>query len=91
MKALPSLLLRATERYKALVKDLGSTLQRDVAQARHHLKTLLGTINLVPQPEGHLVAKLRHNREGIAHLTYGNDCKIILVAGAGFEPAAFRL
>jgi site-specific DNA recombinase len=90
-KELPCLLPRAAERYRALVKDLGSTLQRDVAQARHHLKTLLGTINLVPQPEGHLVAELRHNREGIAHLTYGNDWKILLVAGAGFEPAAFRL
>jgi len=90
-KELPTLLPRATERYKALVKDLGNTLQRDVAQARHHLKTLLGSINLMPQPEGHLVAELRHDRESIARLTYGNDWKILLVAGAGFEPAAFRL
>ena len=60
-------------------------------QARQHLKTLVGPIKLQPRPEGYLEAELTQNVEGLLQLTHGNAMYIRLVAGAGFEPAAFRL
>ena len=87
---LPNMLPRAIERYKGFLSDLGGTLQRDVAQARQHIKTLVGPIKLTPKPEGYLEAELTKNREAIL-LSLGNSNYIRLVAGAGFEPAAFRL
>lgn len=89
-QSLPDLLPKAAERYKTLVADLVNVLQRDVVKARQLLKTLLGNIILMPTTEGYLQAKLTNSFE-VVRLTLRNSNYIRLVAGAGFEPAAFRL
>ncbi len=109
------MLPQATERYQWLAANLRETMQRDTAQAREHLRTLIGVVMLLPQPEGHLAAGLQRNFEGLISLATGSKLrvkcfadslaslagggegagdasfKVCLVAGAGFEPAAFRL
>ena len=91
MKVLPGSLPRTSERYKTLVHDLGKTLERDVAQSRQYLKTLVGSIKLGPKPEGYLEAELTQSHEGLFQLTHGNVMYIRMVAGTGFEPVTFGL
>ena len=109
---LATMLPGAIERYKALVSHLQPTLNRDAPVARQHLQALVGTVKLVPVPEGHLVATVQRSFEGLISLATGSKLRVNwlvgggdtaldaaegeafkarLVAGAGFEPAAFRL
>ena len=88
---LPNSLPRDVERYKSFMRDLSGVLNRDVTAARQHIKTIVGTIKLQPKPEGYLEAEITRNREALIQLTHGNTMHIGMVAGAGFEPAAFRL
>ncbi len=84
----------AAQRYKRLVADLGKALQTDIGYARECLKSLLGAVKLVPASSGgFLEAELHHNPDGLMRLALQGDfgLKARVVAGAGFEPAAFRL
>jgi site-specific DNA recombinase len=83
---------QAVERYHALVNDLPNTLARDIGRARAQLRTLLGDIKLNPAGD-HLEAELCGSFEGLMTLTASNAArvKVKMVAGAGFEPATFRL
>ena len=89
--AITTVLPNMAERYRAMVCSLGKTLYADVGQARECLKALMGQIRLLPTPNGCLEAELRHNTEGFIKLALGDALKVRMVAGAGFEPAAFRL
>ena len=105
-RALPN----AVERYMALASNLRATLQVDAPLARQHLRALVGSVKLLPAPEGHLVASVQRSLEGLISLASGSKVngvasgrgsnfnaheddalKARVVAGAGFEPAAFRL
>lgn len=72
---------RAVERYKRFMHDLGEVLYRKVAAARQHIKTLVGSIQLQPKPEGYLEAELRRNLEALIQPTHGNKMQIGMVAG----------
>jgi predicted ATP-dependent protease len=66
-----TVLPHAAERYRAMVKNLGRTLSTDVAQAREHIKGLLGYIRLVPSAGGSfLEAELRHSAEGLLKMSH---------------------
>lgn len=86
-----TLLPDAKARYKALTDNLAATLTRNVPQAREYLKTLIGSVKLIPQPEGYLIAELQQNPAGLVALAGMEKLKFDLVAGAGFEPTTFRL
>jgi site-specific DNA recombinase len=91
---LTTVLPNAGERYRTLVKKLGETLYTDVPHARQCLKAALGLVRLIPSKAGgYLEAELRHNPEGLMLLALEKDAglKVRVVAGAGFEPATFRL
>ena len=82
----------AIDRYKQVLGNLRNTIQSDTAEARHHLKTLIGDVKLFPHPEGYLEAEIQRSMDGLLAMAVGNEkLKVCLVAGAGFEPAAFRL
>lgn len=86
-----ALLPRAAGQYRALLKNLRDTLQRDSAQARQCLKTLVGDIRLLPQGKV-LFAELQRSVDGLISLAArGGPLNIRLVAGVGFEPTTFRL
>ena len=82
----------AVQRYTAMLEDLASTLQRDVARARYQLKELLGTVRMHPR-DGYLEAELTGSFGGLLSLAseQGRQTKINLVAGTGFEPVTFGL
>ena len=75
---------RAAEHYKALVGNLRKTLQRDVTHARQCLKTLVGSVRLLPHVGGYLQAELRHSAEGLISLAKEKALNIVMVAGARF-------
>ena len=82
----------AADRYKQMVGRLQETLQKDTEAAHQHLKTLIGTVKLHPNVSGeYLEAEVQYSVEGLLTLAVGEKFKVDLVAGAGFEPAAFRL
>jgi DNA invertase Pin-like site-specific DNA recombinase len=93
------ILPRALERYERLVGNLESVAMADVAHAREQIRALTGgEIKLVPTPDGHLEAELTGDYGGVLRLAGTADHnplrtndEINLVAGAGFEPAAFGL
>lgn len=59
----------AAKRYRKILADLRGTLQTDISPARQCLKTLLGSVRLVPSASGdHLEAELHHNPEGFLSL-----------------------
>ena len=70
------MLPQATERYQQLAANLRETMQRDTAQAREHLRTLIGVVKLLPQPEGHLAAGLQRNFEGLISLATGSKLRV---------------
>ena len=93
-EVLTATLPQAAKRYKKLVADLKSTLEANTSHARQCLKTLLGTIRLIPSATGRfLEAELRHSPEGLLRLALQDNIgfKVRMVAGTGFEPVTFRL
>ena len=92
-EALTSTLPDAAKRYRKIVSNLGMALESDISHARRCLESLLGSIRLIPSSTGrHLEAELRHNPDGLVKLALNKEkFKVRLVAGAGFEPATFRL
>ena len=95
-------LARAHERYRAIVENLSSEAIEDVPAAPRCVSALLGgDIKLFPMPEGHLEAEVRGDYAGLVRLISespaglaggaGSGSQLSLVAGAGFEPATFRL
>ncbi len=91
-KARPPPGQNAIDLSEAKRQGLPNTLARDVGRARAQLKTLFGDIKLTPAGD-HLEAELSGSFEGLLTLTASNAArvKIQVVAGAGFEPATFRL
>jgi hypothetical protein len=61
VESVATMLPRAAERYRELVANLETVVQRDVARARTHVAALLGggEIKLVPASDGFLDAELR--------------------------------
>ena len=93
-EALATALPDAAQRYRKLMANLGGALERDTGRAREGLKTLLGFVRLIPASSGgFLEAEIRRSPEGLMRLALQENIefKARLVAGAGFEPAAFRL
>ncbi|MGH7182780.1 MAG: hypothetical protein ACREJN_12485, partial [Nitrospiraceae bacterium] len=78
-----TLLPRATERYHALVNNLGGLSQRHMTQAREQIRELVGEIRLVPTKDGSLEAVLTGRYAGVLKLVGLNN----MVAGEGFEPS----
>lgn len=82
---------RAVDRYKKIVDYLPTALQRDVIQARHQIKSLLGDkIILNPVQESYLEAELIGNYAGLITMASNNSLKIkekvFYMPGGGFEP-----
>ena len=81
----------AEARYRQLVMNFERLNQRNIAQARQELSTLLGgEIRLMPTADGVLEAHLTGHYEGLLKLAVGLELKN-LVAGEGFEPSTFGL
>jgi site-specific DNA recombinase len=88
------------EVYRRKVEKLTQTLNREGlrAEAAETLRSMIQAIRLIPEEEG-LAIELVGELAGILALTneksprpYGPGARqLTLVAGAGFEPAAFRL
>jgi site-specific DNA recombinase len=90
--------------YRQKVGDLADALRTPEAQAdaNQSLRKLIDKIVLTPQPQGYSI-DLHGDLAGILTLASGKSNKtacaglaeavsqVSLVAGAGFEPAAFRL
>ncbi len=93
-RAIVTALPNAVVRYRALIDNLDTTLQRDIDRARHQLRTLLGEIKLHPT-DGHLEAELSGDFERLltlaAYESGKTKVKLNVVAGTGFEPVTFGL
>jgi site-specific DNA recombinase len=77
----------AMERYRASVEHLGNIRPEQLAEARIQLKEITGgAIKLTPFDGEGLAAEVRGDYANLIAKS-----SIMLVAGAGFEPAAFRL
>ena len=87
-----AMLPRALDRYRAMLDDITAVLSRDVARARTHLKDLLGEVRLHPAGHG-LEAELAGDWSKVLSPASGElaRLKVLMVAGAGFEPATFGL
>ncbi len=86
-----TLLPRAVDRFQKMVNDLENVSQMEVNQIRNKISALIGgKITLKPDDTGHLAADVQGDYLGLMQAI---DVKgqNLLVAGAGFEPAAFRL
>ena len=86
------------DRYGAMAFNLETFAARDVTKARNMIKALVGGhITLRPTGRGGLKAELRGDYGGLIQLvaehpgTRAGASKVRMVAGAGFEPATFRL
>ena len=96
---IPKVLPDAVERFKALVADFENVAMRDVSRARTQIKKLVGgSVTLHPTDEGYLEAEMRGDYAGLIRLIAESPGskrtearELSLVAGAGFEPATFRL
>ena len=100
---MPRLLPNLAELYRVQVAGLQEALSgEDAAAAREHIRALVNEIQLVPSPtdpkaahrievRGHLAAMLALGSGQSASAAMQVEKQIKLVAGAGFEPAAFRL
>ena len=75
-------------RFKELLADLDSALNKDTGRARVLLKDLLGEIRLVPE-DGGVYAEIQNRADRL--LMAAGAVSITVVAGAGFEPATFGL
>ena len=90
---IPTLLPRATDRFRALIDNLEGVTQAQVARARTNIKALVGgEISLIPMEGGYLEAELRGNYAGLIRLANqspggkaGGGSKLSVVAGAGFD------
>jgi hypothetical protein len=82
--------LRAAERYRALVQDLGALAQKHIAQTRELIRKLVGEIRLAPTTDGYLEAVMPAPSEGALKLVIGGKLNN-LVAGEGIEPSTFGL
>ncbi len=99
LDGIPTLLPRATDRFHALINDLESVTQAQIARARTNIKALVGgEISLIPMEGNYLEAELCGDYAGLVRLANespggqaGAGRKLSVVAGAGFEPATFRL
>ncbi|MCH7502753.1 MAG: hypothetical protein IIA10_05300 [Proteobacteria bacterium] len=93
LDALPDLVPALVERWRALVADFEGLASNPNAEpgeldtARSHLHALLGQVTLMPI-DGVLWAHPSLKAKG---LTEASPLPLILVAGAGFEPATFGL
>ena len=88
-----AMLPRALDRYRAMLDDINAVLSRDVARARTHLKDLLGEVRLHPAGHG-LEAELDADWSKVISPANSGELarlKVLLVAGAGLEPATFGL
>ena len=90
------LLPKIADSYRALIDNIGASVQRDIARARTDLRRVLGdAIRLLPSESGDfLEAKVSLARERLIRLaanSLNNNEKYNVVAGAGFEPATFGL
>lgn len=64
--------LKNVDRYRALVANLGTTAQLDVARARAQIKTLVrGRVTLHPTPDGYLEAEMAGDPAGLLKLAAG--------------------
>ena len=86
------------DRYASMAFNLETFAARDVTKARNMIKALVGGhITLRPTGRGGLEAELRGDYGGLIQLvaerpsTRAGASKVRMVAGAGFEPATFRL
>ena len=87
-----AMLPRALDRYRAMLGDLAGVLGRDVDRARAQLRQLLRDIRLHPAGRS-LEAEISADWFGALSLA-GTDparLKVLMVAGAGFEPTTFGL
>jgi site-specific DNA recombinase len=87
-----AMLPRALDRYRTMLGDLAGVLGRDVDRARAQLRQLLGDIRLHPAGRG-LEAEISADWFGALSLA-GTDparLKVLMVAGAGFEPTTLGL
>ena len=99
LDSIPTLLPRATDRFRELINDLEGATQAQVARARNNIKALVGSeINLIPMEGNYLEAELRGDYAGLVALTKQSPSgkaragsKLSVVAGVGFEPTTFRL
>jgi hypothetical protein len=89
-KNIETILPRAVDRYRAMLDDLGNTLQREVVRARNQIKALVdGEVRLVPTKAGGLDAELSGNYLGLLSLakkdpgtSRSGALQLSLVAGA---------
>ena len=82
---------RAMERFRALVADLGRLAEHDVIRARNEIRKLVGDVTMTPDGEV-LVAEIdRAHVAGALLNAAGSPLQMVMVAGAGFEPATFGL
>ena len=88
---LANYLPKAKVRYRSLLDSLRETLSRDIAEARECLKTLLGVIRMIPQPEGYLAAELQQSFEGMLKVLGGEGLKVRMVAGTRSDSNLFDL
>ncbi len=99
LEFIPKVLPDAVERFQSLVADFENVAMRDVSRARTQIKKLIGgSVTLHPTEEGHLEAEMRGDYAGLIRLIEESPGskrteagELSLVAGAGFEPATFRL
>ena len=89
---------RAVDRYGDLVANLEEAIAADVPRARTQVQALLGDkIALHPTDDGYLEAEVVGDYAGFMSLAakrpgaMAGASEISVVAGAGFEPATFRL
>ncbi len=91
---LEDLLEDALARYARVAYSLEDFSRRDVTKARNLIRALVGgSIVLEPIDDGGLQARLQGSYEGLIKLVQeaSSNGKSRMVAGAGFEPATFRL
>ena len=87
-----AMLPRALDRYRTMLGDLADVLGRDVDRARAQLRQLLGDIRLHPAGRG-LEAEISADWFAALSLAVTDPArlKVLMVAGAGFEPTTFGL
>ena len=86
-----TLLPRVMTAFRALVADLGRLARHDVVRARTEIRKLVGDVTMRPDG-GVLVAEINRARVAGALLgAAGGPQQMVMVAGAGFEPATFGL
>ncbi len=93
--AIPDMLPKAAERYRAILQNFDTTLGEDMEGSRALLREILGeSIKLVPRPEAQTLDACIPGA-GVFHLATrmaaGGEVSDKVVAGVGFEPTTFGL